>query len=366
MSGILAGGPSPERWGTSKCMPNHPNRRNLRRTSALVVWLYTGLLALWFVSHLLLGDRVWWLAVVNTFAPYLFLPLVFLVPLSLAKPGYCFRGAILLSALIFVWEYGQLFDFWPLGSGGVEERSITIMSFNIWGYSESVETAQAILSAGIPDVVVLQELSPDMARILIEELGEVYPYRLLEPAEGAEGRGILSRYPLKDLSTSASSWLDSFAQVAEAETGNGTFTLYNVHLAPTMVFYYLEINESIAAGVCSSIEAREQQMSQLVADVARRRGPVVVAGDLNTTDQSDAYSILTRYLKDAHRKAGRGFGHTFPAYAGSFRGIPIIPRTARVDMILYSPEFLALNSRVGRDHGESDHLPVLAKLAWAQ
>ena len=143
-----------------------------------------------------------------------------------------------------------------------------------------------------------------------------------------------------------------------------TLTLYNVHLDATVVFRYLELGDSVAEGVRSSFDARERQVSLLIGDLARRRGPVVVVGDFNTTDQSVAYSALARHLKDAHREAGRGFGHTFPAYMGRFRGIPIFPRLVRVDMGFCSPEFTALGSRVLPEHGESDHLPVLVRLAW--
>jgi endonuclease/exonuclease/phosphatase (EEP) superfamily protein YafD len=107
-------------------------------------------------------------------------------------------------------------------------------------------------------------------------------------------------------------------------------------------------------------------VDQLIEDLARRPGPVIVAGDFNTTGQSDAYLRLTRHLLDAHRQAGRGFGHTFPAYQGRFYWIPILPRLVRIDMILHSAEWTAVESRVLREHGQSDHLPVLARLAWSQ
>jgi len=69
-------------------------------------------------------------------------------------------------------------------------------------------------------------------------------------------------------------------------------------------------------------------------------------------------------LKDVHGSVGWGFGHTFPAYAGSFRGIPIFSRQMRIDMIFYSPELAAVGTQVSATHGESDHLPVIAELVW--
>jgi vancomycin resistance protein VanJ len=336
----------------------------LLEIGTLAAWTYVSLLAAWFVLHVWLGDRIWWLALVSIFAPYLFSPLALLVPLGLVKPSCRYWTAVLLAVAMFLLEYGQLLDRGAIETVGTADP-ITVLSFNVWGYSESTETAQAIVSLGTPDVVVLQELSPGMARVLTEELGEVYPHRLLEPKEGADGRGVLSRYPLADVSTSVSLPVGRFAQVVEVEVNGRTLTLYNVHLAPTMVFHYLDVNGSVAEGVYSSFRTREQQVAQLIK-IVRSQEPTIVAGDFNTTDQSDAYSMLARYLKDAHREAGRGFGHTFPAYAGSFRGMPILPRTLRIDMIFYHPELVALDSRVIREHGESDHLPVLATFAWSQ
>jgi len=340
-----------------------PNHLRLPEIGTLTVWLYVSLLAVWFVLHISLGDRVWWIALVSTFAPYLFLPVALLVPLGLAKPSRRYWGAVLVATIMFLLEYGQLLGFRATDTEKTAD-SITVMSFNVWGYSESVETAQAIVSLETPDVVALQELSPSMAWTLAKELGEVYPYRLLEPKEGADGRGILSRYPLTDTSTSVASSLGQFAQVVEVKANDRVFTLYNVHLAPTMLFHYLEVNDSVAEGIRGSFRAREQQANQLISELVDRQEPAIVAGDINTTDQSDVYSILVDHLQDAHCEAGKGFGHTFPAYMGSFRGIPIIPRTVRVDMIFYSSEFIALDSQVVRDHGESDHHPVLAEFAW--
>ena len=45
-----------------------------------------------------------------------------------------------------------------------------------------------------------------------------------------------------------------------------------------------------------------------------------------------------------------------------FHGLPILPRAVRIDMILYSSDLQAVNSRVVPEHGESDHHPVWATL----
>jgi endonuclease/exonuclease/phosphatase family metal-dependent hydrolase len=93
---------------------------------------------------------------------------------------------------------------------------------------------------------------------------------------------------------------------------------------------------------------------------------VIVAGDMNMTDQTDAYRALAGRLQDAQHEAGCGFGHTFPAYGGRFRDLPIFPRMVRIDMVFHSDEWAAVECRVLSGHGQSDHLPVMVRLVWSQ
>jgi endonuclease/exonuclease/phosphatase (EEP) superfamily protein YafD len=109
---------------------------------------------------------------------------------------------------------------------------------------------------------------------------------------------------------------------------------------------------------------RQQLVETLVTDFSHRDGPVVVVGDFNSTDQSDVYALMREHLTDAYRASGWGFGHTFPAYGGSFRGIPIFPLQMRLDMVFISKDFRATRAWVSRTYGESDHRPLLIELVW--
>ena len=336
---------------------------------ALLAWTYAGLLALWWVLHLTVGDLVWWVALVSVFAPYLFAPLAALVPLGLIARRPRYWAAILLAVALFLAEYGA-----PLtaraAAGAESGDALTVLTFNVWGYSDSAETARVIVSQGTPDVVLLQELSPGLVPVLEQELGALYPYRLLNPGEGYTGGGVLSRYPLRPARMAVDAQVDGFAQVVEVEADARVLTLYNVHLEATAALHYIDAGEPVGRRVRDSFALRERQVELLVRDLARREGPVLVAGDWNMTEQSDAYRALTRELRDAHREAGRGFGHSFPAYAGRFQptvglSLPIFPRLVRIDIILHSPDWTAVECRVLPAHGQSDHLPVWARLAWA-
>lgn len=347
---------------------SHPSRAHARRIrrpgcacrlGALIAWLYGAAIVLWFLLHLAFGDRLGWLALVGTFAPYLFWPLPLVLVAGLAA-GRRALAPLLLAVLVFAIEYGATFDFGLLDPRAAEgEPVLTIVSFNTWGYSESPETAQAIVAAGTPDIVVLQELSSAIAAAIDRDLAGAYPYRLMEPGNR---KGILSRYPLTDASGSLPRDVRWFTQAAEVDFGGRLLTVYNVHLYAVTVLSDLAAGRSVADGLAGGAAARQEQAAALIREIAAHAGPVIVAGDLNATDQSTAYAMLTKHLEDAHRQAGKGFGHTFPAYRGSFHGLPIPARTVRIDMILYSPDFQAVESRVIPEHGESDHNPVWATL----
>jgi endonuclease/exonuclease/phosphatase (EEP) superfamily protein YafD len=99
--------------------------------------------------------------------------------------------------------------------------------------------------------------------------------------------------------------------------------------------------------------------------VRTRTEPVIVLGDFNSADQSDVHTVLTQHLADAHERAGWGFGHTFPAEPRFVYRLLAPARLTRIDMIFYSDkDFVALRSYVSAQHAGSDHLPVVATLAW--
>ena len=146
----------------------------------------------------MVGDHVWWLALLNAFVPFFFVPLLALLFIPVVYRRRSFLFAFLPPLLIFLVLYGYFF----LPSRSVvrsTEPSITIMSFNIWGGSQERETAQVILKYGTPNIVVLQELAPSMAVLLRTDFAVAYPYQLLQPVDGYKGMGILSRYPLTPL-----------------------------------------------------------------------------------------------------------------------------------------------------------------------
>jgi vancomycin resistance protein VanJ len=338
----------------------HPKSRIVR----VIPWTYTAGMLAWFALRWVYGDRLWWSALLSSFTPWFFLPLLILVPLVLLArwaPAYRLRVAVFIPVTLFCVLYGR--PFLPRTPFRRPDAPIlTVMTFNMWGGSLTRESAHLLAAYDYPDIVALQELTPWMVEALLAEAGTVYPYRLVSLDIPYRGQGLFSRFPMEPHSMTGPQ--ECTTQSARISTPNGDVIVYHVHPPSSNVLVYMEDGVSVSRAVRESLALHAACIDAVLVDAQTRIEPVIVLGDLNTTDQSDAYSLLRRSLYDAHREAGWGLGHTFPAYIGSFRGIPILPRQMRIDMIFYDDSFRALTCRVGADYGESDHHPVIAELAW--
>jgi endonuclease/exonuclease/phosphatase (EEP) superfamily protein YafD len=339
---------------------------SVRALITLVVWLYSGLIVGWFILHKAEGDQRWWMALLNTAVPYLFAPLVLWLPFGVLYRRREYWLGLMPAVGLFLWLYGQLFlPHWPSIAHADNDR-LTIMTFNIWGYSYKPETAQAIRETGPADVVVIQELSHPMEETLVKELSDIYPYHVYGTHWYDRSMGVFSRYPLEEIDASElgnSGWLIQKIYVRSDRTNNQDFVLYNVHPDSTHLRRAYTSRELVIREIEQSFQRRARLIQILLDDISRQSAPVIVAGDFNSTDQNDVYDLMSKELTDAHRAAGWGFGHTFPAYTGRFHSVPIFARQIRIDMIFFSPDdFEALKTEVGQIAGESDHLPVIVEL----
>lgn len=69
---------------------------------------YTLLVVVWLALRNAFFDGLWWLALLNTFALALFLPLATLLPLALWQRLYWLLAALAVPLIAFAWLYGSL------------------------------------------------------------------------------------------------------------------------------------------------------------------------------------------------------------------------------------------------------------------
>lgn len=311
----------------------------------LGLWLFGLGVLFWYILRWWPGDRLLFVRLGNYFMPWL---LIGLIP-GLLMAGLAWRKGLMMTLALPTLMIG--FTFAPLflpRSNPVfaSSDSLKVMSYNVWGRNQNMSAIAELIKQEQPDILLLQELSPRAARSLRPELTHLYPDSKLHLAyEPQTYQGIISRYPLTPLKASLQG---SRIQSVIVETPSGPITVWNVHTAQPWPW-----------------SRQYRQFSKLAKAVASLDGPLIVGGDFNTTDQSDAYHLVAQHLGNAHWEAGWGFGFSFPAPARPIHGHPLLtlPPAVRIDHIFHSHHFFTRSARTLAESGGSDHFPVIAEFS---
>lgn len=301
--------------------------------------------------QLTVGDRTPLLFAINSLLLYGFLPAPLLLLVGLWR-----RDTLLLAAfggllLAWAWLWGGLF---VPRIHAVEGPRLRVLTYNALGYNFDTQDTLRVVRDSNADVVALQELNLETAAALTRELGDRYPYRWLEPRNGVEGGGFLSKYAFeRSADQIGGSWVGRPMAIDIEFSGRQvTLVRFHAHAGP------------------SYVALRETQARSLASYARRRPGPLVLLGDLNATDSNVAHALIAEQLRDAWREAGFGFGHTFPGRPTRSEGgsRPIILGVAvplwlvRIDYVFHSPDWVTQSAQVTPAAGRSDHRGVVAEL----
>ena len=321
--------------------------RFLGRLLLAVPDTYAALLVLYLLLRVLSGDRLWPVALLSTFLHWALLPSFVLLPAMIWARRWPTAAMLGMNVVLFLGLFGGL--FLPPAPGPADSYDLTVMTCNLENDSTEPDALVAALRSLEADVVALQELTVEQAAAIERDLQESYPYQALYGA-GIPGKGLLSRYPILEetlfyLQAQRLPYLRATLAV------EGAVTPVTVIVAQPPPPHLVGASYRIPPGAAAEIGS--------LAEMSAAGGPVVLLGDFNMTDQNDNYALLAEAgLTDAFRAVGQGFGTTWPA-----RGIGPLRRLVRIDYVWHSAHFRAVAAWVGPDVG-SDHLPVLARLAW--
>lgn len=292
------------------------------------------------------GDSLFWTRMLSYFMPWALLGLV--PGLILAFLTRCYRLALLLVLPTGLIGLPLVPLFLPRLPAvlATAQPPLKVMSYNLWSYNFQTGATLELIRREQPGILLLQEAYMHNAFIttLLSKLEHLYPnqpfYLAYDPPTG---QAILSRYPLKKIEVDVDK---GRVQKVLIDSPVGQLAVWNVHAADPYRW-----------------ASQYRQLTALAEDIAAFDGPLIVAGDFNTTDQTDTYALLTHHLRNAHWEAGWGFGFTFPAHAPNFKGIPVVTPMVRIDHIFYNHHFFAQRAWTLPDSAGSDHFPVVAELS---
>ena len=330
----------------------------------ILVFLYNIVLLI-FLLLSLLPQNIWWIDLLKNFTPFLFLPSALFLPFVFILGGLHFKLSALcvfLAALVWFGPY-----FLPKLTIAKPSDQFTIATLNADVENTQVESIEAWLRSSTPNVVLLQE-TPDSWRDknISAKLSDLYPYSLIQNNdENEDAKVFLSVFPIVSSSEFLLTDMDRFIQQRVViDTSLGTLAVYNIHLMPNYGdvprFVMEPYNPMINIALSYDETIRAAQIYDLLLRLSREHLPYVVAGDFNTSNFSNLYSIMATHLVDSFREAGIGFGMTWPVAA--YAKLPkFLPPLLRIDYIWHSSALRATTAWVGDTVG-SDHFPVTAAL----
>lgn len=314
---------------------------------SLISWGYIIFFALWILLRLLFFDRFWWLALINTVALYIFVPLVLLLPLALLWRQWRVLLGLGFPLGVFIAFYGSLFlpqlPFTALPER--RQQQVTAMTFNMLFSNTDYDAISKMIKANAPDIVGIQEVPPNGDAVWIKRFSSEYPYSAFRPVEEGHNVGIISRFPLKNV-TMLSNPPMRRALSATVSFDDKPLQVIVSHLTPNY-----PSNEFIKLAP-EWYTRRANEVTYIRTLIQQRRLPTIMLCDCNYVDTSQAYARTHEVMQDSFREVGWGFGHTI-------RGQYFRP--GRIDFIWYTKELKPVEARVA-EGGSSDHLPVVARL----
>ena len=244
-------------------------------------------------------------------------------------------------------------------SGG----AVRVMTFNLLSTNRQYDAIIGAIEEAQPDLIAFAELNPITHDALVERLGEEYPYQAFYRLSGAWfGNGIYSRWPL-DVLGPVHTGLGLRSVMADVYLPGGKARFVAAHPWATHVGRGWR---GIKVGVERSFINREAQVAAICGYLDQWGDqPVILAGDFNMGEFSDAYRCIGDRLQDSYKAFGRGHGNTWPSArpdAWPWRLFGWLPPLTRIDYIFHSDHWRATEARVLKAETGSDHRPVLAVL----
>jgi len=315
------------------------------------------------------GADLWWPGAMNLYLPQVLwaVPGLFLVILSLKWA----RQWTWLPLLGIVWVAGPLMGFcWPLQITAVPFGVVPlrVMTWNVkYGLYDAAAHLELRhdIDRNKPDVILLQDADGLMNG----------PFREYFSGWNVRSLGeyvIASRLPLGVLQVKSLPFPrgQQLCLRTQLQIGGRTVVLYNVHLeTPRWGLNALRETKDKPSYLPKAIEefesnvaARLAQAQKLREYVRQERGPVIIAGDLNSPDASRVCALLREAgFHDAFAEAGKGYGYTYGHFLLRHRIPALKVSWMRIDHIMTNSKFQSQQCRTGTGKA-SDHRPVIADL----
>ncbi len=330
--------------------------RKLRILLLVVATAYPVGLLLLMAVHLTMPQREGILALSQIFAPYLFLPLLPLLPLALLRGAVPLRIALLLCAVAFGLRYVPRLSS-PTVVVMPGAIQITALSWNVKGGGDPASIRQMLLSKQ-PDIAAFEEI--DWRPLQTdEELVRLYPNFFVQPPyDTTSGIVLLSKFPMSEAGVpqiDPSLWERPRMVQAKLDVGGQVLNVVAVHPSPA--------GRRCRFSLCYDSSLRDARLSAIRSHIepAMQGGEaVLLMGDFNTTEREPGYWDMSRGLQDSFKAVGAGVGNTWGPDWLRNRGLALL----RIDYIFAGPKLRPLQAEVDCAPRTSDHCAIMGRFEF--
>ena len=232
-----------------------------------------------------------------------------------------------------------------------ERQEITLMTYNLLFNNPHKANSLKIIKENNPDVLFVQEITPDWKAVLDAELRD-YSYQQTKPQRGAYGIGIYAKYPLKNTEYHFNERKLLVGQTADLLVDGRTITVCNAHLSSPA--FAIEDQENFWKKYAQIYSYRKQEFRQLTTFLTAKGNTAIFIGDMNTIKCEPLYREMKKNWVDVYAKQGKGFGFNFP---NTSKISPVMT----LDYMLVRGKMQLIDAKVVAG-GSSDHLAIVGKV----
>lgn len=311
--------------------------------------LYT-IIALSGVFQLFLLPGLVW----NFPFPFLQIFLFLLAFKTLWKNRYI-KSCTLLITIVFIADIGfTIYSNLNTTSSGAN-KEIKVMSYNLFFKNKSKSQSITIIKNANPDLIFVQELTPEWASEIDRTIGGMYKYKLTKPLSGTHGIGIYSKYKINNQKFLNNSYKKPYAQIVDLVIDKKTIQLINTHLASPAIA--VENKGNFFSLFSSNYQIRREQIKELndlAISGSKSYHCQLLVGDLNTLYSEPLFKILKLKWSNSNNGLLRWMKFNFPNSSK-------IMSFVTLDYILGRGKLKFIESKVLKG-GSSDHLAIMTKL----
>ncbi len=286
---------------------------------------------------------------------YMIFSLLILLLSKKYKIGEYLRFSSMLLAVLVVIDLGWNSIRKEKLIQGYYDTKLKIMTYNLSFRNQDMDSSCMIIEEADPDILFIQELTPEWSEKLSAAIGSHYPYQEKIILERSRGIGIYSKFRIRKSKVLNNSSGKPYAQIVELSTIDSELQLINVHLSSPHIAFK-KINHFVTK-YYNNYQTRKSELKAIngYADKGRSRFDCqIFVGDFNTLKYEPIFKQQLKKWVDAFDHSGNGFGFNFPNWK------QIIP-LATIDYILLRGNVKCLNFEV-MSGGGSDHLALLTEI----